>query len=244
MPKDLLGYITNGWQRGSLAWRMRRARMKILLDLITDLPRPVRILDVGGAEPYWASLLPDAAGTSDTAGSPSEGAEPMNDLSAGELQVTMVNLHPQETTLPNVRAVTGSALDLSGFDRSDYDVIFSNSVIEHLGSLDKQRRMASEVLRMDLRYFVQTPNCYFPVEPHFLLPLFQFLPRAGRIWLASHWRYGSYCRPGNVAAATEVVDEIRLLSAAEMGALFPGARLHLERFGPLVKSVTAVGRVA
>jgi hypothetical protein len=71
MPKDLLGYITNGWQRGSLAWRMRRARMKILLDLITDLPRPVRILDVGGAEPYWASLLPDAAGTSDTAGSPS-----------------------------------------------------------------------------------------------------------------------------------------------------------------------------
>jgi len=168
----------------------------------------------------------------------------MNDLSAGELQVTMVNLHPQETTLPNVRAVTGSALDLSGFDRSDYDVIFSNSVIEHLGSLDNQRRMASEVLRMGLRYFVQTPNRYFPVEPHFLLPLFQFLPRAGRIWLASHWRYGSYCRPGNVAAATEVVDEIRLLSAAEMAALFPGARLHLERFGPLVKSVTAVGRVA
>ncbi len=244
MPRDLLGYITNGWQRGSLAWRMRRARMKILLDLISDLPRPVRVLDVGGAEPYWASLLPAAGGISDAAGSQSNDEKSRDELSAGDLQVTMVNLHPEETTLPNVRAVTASALDLSGFDRSDYDVIFSNSVIEHLGSWDKQRRMASEVLRMDLRYFVQTPNRHFPVEPHFLLPFFQFFPHAGRVWLASHWRYGSYCRPGNVAAATEVVDEIRLLSIAEMGALFPGARLHLERFGPLVKSVTAVGRVA
>jgi len=214
---DWLGWITNGWRPGSLAWRMRRARWRIFEGLIADMPRPVRVLDLGGAEPFWASC---------------EGRQ--------ELAVTMVNLYPQSTTLPNVQAVTGSATDLSGFSPQDYDVVFSNSVIEHLGSWQNQQRMAGEVLRTGLPFYIQTPNRYFPLEPHFLLPFFQFLPRATKIWLAAHWRLGSYCRPGDREAATAAVDEIRLLTAKEMHALFPDARLHRERIGPLVKSFVAV----
>ncbi len=138
--------------------------------------------------------------------------------------------------------MTGSAPDLSGFSAQDFDVVFSNSVIEHLGSWQNQQRMAGQVRSMGLPYYVQTPNRYFPIEPHFLLPFFQFLPRATRIWLAAHWRHGSHCRPGDREAATAVADEIRLLTASEMHALFPDARLHRERIGPLVKSFVAVGR--
>jgi hypothetical protein len=45
---DWLGWITNGWRPGSLAWRLRQARWKVFLGLIEHLPRPVRVLDVGG----------------------------------------------------------------------------------------------------------------------------------------------------------------------------------------------------
>lgn len=98
MGVDLLGWITNGWRPGSLAWRLRQARWNMFLNLVADLPRPVRVLDLGGAEPFWA-MLKGARNAS------------MGPRSSEEWQVTMVNLYPQETSLPFVRAVTGSALD-------------------------------------------------------------------------------------------------------------------------------------
>lgn len=223
---DWLGWVTNGWRPGSLAWRLRQARWRVFLRLVADLPRPVRVLDLGGAEPFWAALR----------------NSPLGLRSSEEWKVTMVNLYPQETSLPFVRAGTGSALDLSGFDAADYDVIFSNSVIEHLGSWEKQMQMGREIRRFGLRYYVQTPNRYFPIEPHFLLPFFQFIPRRARIWLACRWRWGSYCRPGDRLAAAEAVDEIRLLTAQEMRTLFPDAQLRREWLGPLVKSFMVVGR--
>jgi hypothetical protein len=103
---------------------MRRARFQQFLGFIADLRRPVeqggsplghrpiRILDIGGAEPFWAS---------------------MDDLLAG-LDITMVNLHPQTTRHPQVHAIVGNACSLSGIPEQTYDVAFSNSVIEHLGS--------------------------------------------------------------------------------------------------------------
>jgi hypothetical protein len=222
MGTDRLGWITNGWRPGSLAWRLREARWRIFSEVIADIPKPVRVLDIGGAEPFWAAL--DAA------------------RNPGELEVTMLNLYPQQTSLPFVRALTGSALDLSAVKAENYDVVFSNSVIEHLGSREDQQRMAEQVRSLGIPYYVQTPNRHFPLEPHFLLPFFQYLPRHARIWLASRWRHGSYCRVGNRVAATAAVDEIRLLSAREMQVLFPDANLHHERIGPLTKSFMAVGR--
>lgn len=67
------------------------------------------------------------------------------------------------------------------------------------------------------------------------------MPRNVRIWLAYRWRWGSYCHPRDRRATAEAVDEIRLLTAREMRALFPEAQLHWERIGPLVKSFMAVG---
>ena len=63
------------------------------------------------------------------------------------------------------------------FPDKSFDVVFSNSVIEHLGDPRKHEQYAREIARVGVRYFVQTPNRWFPIEPHLLTPLVHFLPR-------------------------------------------------------------------
>ena len=75
-------------------------------------------------------------------------------------------------SLPDV----GDAVDMPGISDGAFDVVFSNSVIEHVETYENQRRMAAEIRRVGRRYFVQTPNRHFPLEPHFLVPGFQLLP--------------------------------------------------------------------
>jgi hypothetical protein len=158
------------------------------------------------------------------------------------LEITMVNLYQQTVTHPQITARTGDACNLIDFADQSFDVVFSNSVIEHLGSLENQQRMASEVRRVGRRYYIQTPSRTFPLEPHYVFPLAQFLPRSVRIQIGARWKFGSYCTPGDLIAAARVADEIRLLTSQEMQALFPSSTLHLEHIGPLVKSITAAGK--
>ena len=66
---------------------------------------------------------------------------------------------------------------------------FSNSVIEHVPP-QLQSKFAEEVARVATRYFVQTPNRYFPIEPHYQLPLFQFLPKGIRKALNKRFALG------------------------------------------------------
>ncbi|MDX6370590.1 MAG: hypothetical protein QOG93_2092 [Gaiellaceae bacterium] len=123
--------------------------------------------------------------------------------------------------------VRGDALALP-FADGEFDVAYSNSLIEHVEPADRAR-LAAEIRRVAGRFFVQTPNRWFPVEPHVLLPLFQFLPRALRRRL---WRFG---------ASGEEFQDIALLDRRELARLFPDALILRERFGPLTKSLMAVG---
>jgi hypothetical protein len=107
--------------------------------------------------------------------------------------------------------------------------VFSNSVIEHMGAFGEQARFAKEVRRVGRRYFVQTPNRWFPLEPHYLVPGFQFLPVFVQKWLHTH------CDLGNIRK-TEPFGTIRLMTRNELQELFPGAHILPERVGPLVKS--------
>lgn len=128
---------------------------------------------------------------------------------------------------PNRSFVEADARALPFQDRS-FDIAYSNSLVEHLEPEDRQR-FAAEVRRVAGRYFVQTPNKWFPVEPHALLPLFQFLPRSFRKRL---WRFGVSKNP---------FEDIRLLDARELARLFPDAVILRERLGPLTKSLIAAG---
>ena len=136
-----LRQIANSQDAGSLASRLRKERSRLLLSLLAELPPPVRIIDLGGTVDYWNVL-----GLAD----------------AERLDVTVVNTFPVRELPAGFKWIVGDARDLSQFDDKSFDVAFSNSVIEHVGTWADQQRMASEVRRVGRRYFVQTPNRWFP----------------------------------------------------------------------------------
>ena len=78
---------------------------------------------------------------------------------------------------PKARYVQGDALDMP-FADGEFDVVFSNAVIEHVGGREQQRRFVEESLRVARRAFITTPNRWFPVEVHTRLPLVHWLPDA------------------------------------------------------------------
>ena len=129
------------------------------------------------------------------------------------------------------------------FRDDEFDVAFSNSVIEHVGEFDQQRQMAAEVMRVGKKYFLQTPNRFFPVEPHFLFPLFQFLPLAARVFLVRRFDLGFYAQGGvpNEQEAIEIVSSIRLLTQRELEQLFPGGTIYKEKVFGLTKSFIVYG---
>jgi hypothetical protein len=120
----------------------------------------------------------------------------------------------------------------------EFDVVFSNSVIEHVGTDRDQQAMAAEVRRVGRRYFVQTPNRHFPIEPHFLVPGFQFLPVSLRAALLARRNLGWYTKAESYESALKEVTAIRLLTQSEFRRLFPEGRLYKERLFGLTKSFT------
>jgi SAM-dependent methyltransferase len=128
---------------------------------------------------------------------------------------------------PGRRFVRGDARALP-FEPDSFDIAYSNSLLEHLDPADRPR-FAAEIRRVAGRYWVQTPNRYFPIEPHVLLPGLQFLPEQARRRL---WRLGMPRTP---------YEPIELLSAADLRELFPDALILRERFAGLSKSVIAAG---
>ncbi|MFL5893706.1 MAG: class I SAM-dependent methyltransferase [Thermoleophilaceae bacterium] len=141
--------------------------------------------------------------------------------------ITGLDLRAQEGYAGG-RLVVGDAREMP-FADDEFDVVWCNSLIEHVEPADRPR-VASEIRRVAGRWWVQTPNRWFPVEPHVLLPLFQFLPRALRRRL---WRFG---------ASGEPFHDIPLLDRRDLQALFPESEIRRERVGPLTKSLIAVGR--
>lgn len=203
----------------SLASRLRRKRWELFRDLMDTVPRPIRILDVGGTEAFWrdTSLLNDDF-----------------------VEITILNVEFASQTEPRMSYVTGDARALPFSDRS-FDVVYSNSVIEHVGDAADQARMAAEIQRVGKRFFVQTPNYFFPIEPHFLVPGFQFLPSDARAHILHKFDLGWTKREPEFARARDVVDSVKLLKRRDFVALFPAATLYDERYLGMSKSFIAHG---
>jgi 2-polyprenyl-3-methyl-5-hydroxy-6-metoxy-1,4-benzoquinol methylase len=146
--------------------------------------------------------------------------------------ITAVDLNrwPNDPDRPNVRFVQADGADLP-FSDGLFDIGFSNSVIEHVPR-EQHRAFASEIRRVADRYFVQTPNRWFPIEPHYQMPFFQFLPRRVRRFLNAHFSLGWQPKGS--------WEEITLLSARDLQRLFPDAQIHRERVLGLTKSLIAV----
>jgi SAM-dependent methyltransferase len=203
----------------SLASRLRQKRLGLFWSLLANLDDPIEILDAGGTETFWrVSGLPLKK----------------------NINITLLNLERIPTSLSNIDSVAGDAREIK-FPDSHFDVVFSNSVIEHVGDYNDQQRMAGEVLRVGKRHFIQTPNKYFPIEPHFIFPLYQFLPDSFQIWLLQNFKLGWMNRTPNKVKAREIIQSIRLLGKTEFKALFPQSRIYEEKFVGLTKSFIAYG---
>jgi hypothetical protein len=137
-------------------------------------------------------------------------------------------------------SLTGDASDLGDLDDMSYDLVHSNSVIEHVGSWDRMMRMAANVRRLAPRYYVQTPNFWFPLEPHFRAPFFHWLPEQIRYRIYMHRSLGFRGRAPSVDAAMRSIQGACLIDQAQMRALFPDAQIKRERFCLMTKSWMAI----
>ena len=117
---------------------------------------------------------------------------------------------------PHVRYVQGDACALP-FEDGEFDVVFSNAVIEHVGGRERQRRLVSEALRVGRRVFLTTPNRLFPLEVHTRLPFVH--------WLPDRLSYRVYDALGK-----EFAKDLRLLSPRAFASLFPG-RVRIVNLG-------------
>jgi hypothetical protein len=142
------------------------------------------------------------------------------------LDITLLNLPggfdtDVDVSPHRVRYVEGDACDVSEFDRGDFDLIYSNSVIEHVGPEHRQQAFASEVRRLGTRYWVQTPSKWFPIEAHCGMPLWWFYPEHVRESFIERWRK-------SLPAWTEMVEGTRVLHLDHLRDLFPGASTYTE----------------
>ncbi len=204
----------------SLANRFRRNRFRYFREFIADIPLPVTILDAGGTEDFWVQM----------------GAKDNPDL-----DITILNLNePKYSQNGNLRFVKGDVTDLSEFADKSFDVVFSNSVIEHIPKSRDRQKMANEIRRVGRRSFVQTPNYYFPFEPHFLFPCFQFFPEALKLFLLQKFNMGWFKKCENRKQAQKLLEENSLLNLHEFREYFNRSRIIKEKFLFLSKSYIAV----
>lgn len=124
-------------------------------------------------------------------------------------------------------------------DLGKYDLVFSNSVIEHVGGYHRRRRFAETVALHGSQHWVQTPHRMFPLEPHYMFPGAQWLPPAVTAKLSLRWPWGNR-HPQEWGEALNAALSLELVSTAEMRLLFPDSEIVTERLAGLPKSLIAV----
>ncbi len=192
----------------------RRRRREFERLMRPDLSRS--ILDVGGTEMFWVE-------------------------SGFRGQVTLLNTEASRFGASGVvqRQVVGDGCSLP-FPDGSFDIVFSNSVIEHVGTWERQLRFAAECRRVGRAFWIQTPAMEFFIEPHLIAPFIHWLPRAWQRRLIRNLTVRGWLdRPGP-AAVEEFLNEVRLLTYGEMRELFPGCPILKERFLGMCKSYVAI----
>jgi SAM-dependent methyltransferase len=203
------------WASWTRGFRARR--MRRFAETFAVRPE-TRVLDVGGDAPLWMLLS----------------ARP---------RVTILNMPRAAPDREGFDLVFADGCALPFADQS-FDIVFSNSVIEHVGNSDAQRQFANEIRRVGRSYFVQTPNRWFPIEPHLLTPLIHWLPRSWQGPIVRRFTVWQWVEKPSEDRRRFYLEhylrDIRLLSGTQMAVLFPEATLLRERWLGLTKSLIAV----
>jgi SAM-dependent methyltransferase len=182
----------------AISLRSRERKLRLFMDELRPTP-DTSVLDVGADELAFGEG--DACRTLNF----------FEERYAWPERITALGLHDGEgfrARYPDIAYVQGDACDLP-FEDGEFDVVFSNAVIEHVGGREQQRKLVSEAIRVGRRVFITTPDRRFPVEVHTRLPLVHWLPDelAHRVYRAAGKGWAS---------------ELHLLSRRSFESLFPG----------------------
>ena len=202
--------------KDSLGNQFREKRFLFFLKKINKMQKPVTILDIGGKINFWENR--DLAGNN-------------------EYKITIVNIEKETSIYSNIHCEIGDATNLNKFNTKSFNIVHSNSVIEHLYNFNNQSKMASEIIRVGQKHIVQTPNKYFFIEPHYLLPFFQFFPDKLKYLILTKTKL-SRLKTWDKNFAKQYIKEIRLLNLKEIKLLFPTSKIYFEKFLGMNKSFT------
>jgi hypothetical protein len=173
--------------------KSREQKFQLFLRLLQPTPA-MRILNVGASGPHLA--LPEQFECE---------YEHRGQITGGGISFSEVQDY--RDSFPGVKAAVFDGCALPFPDRS-FDIVYSNAVIEHLPGRESQQRFAAEVARVGRGWFVTTPNPWYPIEPHYHLPLVQFLPQ--------RWQRRIVTGLGKVP-----YENLYLLTQSRLGQLFP-----------------------
>lgn len=198
-------------------WRTRRLRW--FREIMRPTPSDV-LLDVGGWPGFWLS-------------------EPQMVARIDSLNLDAAEWNAAEHPGRNVQVMVGDGCALS-FENGSYDIVFSNSVIEHVGSWERQVAFAAEVRRVGRSLWVQTPAWECPIEPHYLGLFIHWLPAAWQRRLIRWTSLRGLLDRLDQKTVDELVATTRLLTRREMKTLFPDCTIMTERLlGMIPKSYIA-----
>ena len=194
--------------------------LKPLIDKIIAEKGSCRIADIGGTEYYWeifGSYVAD-----------------------NPVEITLMNIDAPAVRSSKFISKTADATDLSAYPDNAFDIVHSNSVIEHVGNWDRMSKMAHHVRRLAPVYFVQTPSFWCPYEPHFRFPLFHWLPEQARAQLLMNLNLGFGGKRETYDAAMRGVQSTYILGNRQFRELFPDAEIVRERAFGFTKSLMAI----
>ena len=112
---------------------------------------------------------------------------------------------------------------------NQFDISFSNSVIEHVGDEARIRKFAAESSRIAPRYWIQTPSKYFPLEPHTGMLFWWFYPQSLKRYFLRRWERDMPLIAIHAKRTTFV-------TRRQLRELFPDGTIYTERFFGIAKS--------
>jgi hypothetical protein len=181
--------------RSYYAWRAREHMLQRFLALFQPTAQ-TRVLDLG--------VTPDLSLPE------SNHFEQRYPFPASLTAASIEDISPLRARFPAVTLVRIGVTGLP-FADAEFDLVFCSAVLEHVGSTERQRQFVSEMRRVSKAFFLTTPNRWFPLEFHTLLPLLHWLPQARHQQLLRLLGKPFWASTGN----------LNLLSAKRLRQLFP-----------------------
>jgi hypothetical protein len=196
----------------------RPRRKKAFTNLFPEVALGAPVVDVGGTAGWWREDFPKG------------------------LKVAIVNIdddHRDDGMRCGFSFFKADGRKLLFADKQ-FHLTFSNSVIEHGGDLEDQKRFGQEAMRCSRKFYLQTPNKWLAVELHYMTVFVQWLPfKFARRLLRYCSIWGLVAKPSQ-QQIDEMLLTTRLLSKAQLREIFPAARIMEEKFLGQAKSFIGV----